>query len=139
MAFVFTTLFMVEAKHWRSLHLDQFLLNPVGHSPLSIVIQKAAADAARAGLHPLVIAKQNHAPTIVLAPSAILELAATLIRARVRGPQQFFGHLLHDGQTGMTTLDNLLTTNPDNLLAEVRQLRPAIVRRRLKPMSVPKQ
>jgi hypothetical protein len=75
LAFEFLSLFCVEAKHRKGLFLDAYLWDPAGKNFMARVYEHAANQAASVGLQPMVIARQNYSPTIVLMPCKIGMLA----------------------------------------------------------------
>jgi len=67
MAFPFLRLFMVECKHRKNISISDLIFNGVsGKSFLAVTIAKAKQEADTAGLHWMVIAKQDHKEPLVL-------------------------------------------------------------------------
>lgn len=59
-----TSLFLVECKHYRKLDIEAFFLT--GKGRLSRFWEKAVAEARQHGLEPLLIARQNFTPDIIV-------------------------------------------------------------------------
>lgn len=117
-AFRFTSRYMVEAKHWKTLHLHQLFCLPFKRTALGKVWEKSSADAAKAGLKPFVIAKQNHLSTLVIMDN----LTGEALREATDVKRGLIGldiHRLYNGQVWIITFDHLTTyVNPDKLLDE---------------------
>jgi hypothetical protein len=112
-AFAFASVFMVEAKHWRSLGLDQFILRPTAKCPLLAAWNHAVADAKSVGLVPLLIAKQNNMPTLVMSYTTVITMAAG---------SKVIVHYFRNGELGGMTLDDFCNNNPDILLTRVKRM-----------------
>lgn len=75
LAFEFLSKFAVEAKHHKRISLDTYLWDFTGHNFLARVWESTKGQANRVGVHPMIIAKQNQCPAIVLVPIDIGQLA----------------------------------------------------------------
>lgn len=103
-AFRFLKLFAVECKHKASLQLEQFFFDAAKQSFLWKTYLGTEAQAAKLGMWPMVIAKQNRRETIMLVPWLVAERALLTKRKRI----DLLHHQLHNAQMGMFYLDNFL-------------------------------
>lgn len=101
-AFEFMALFSVECKHHRDIGLDRYILDLSGTSFLSKVFKQTQIQAATLGLFPMVVAKQNHQPAIVLLDGGVGMVAKTVSRP------SFHYHVLHNQTVLLTTFDHML-------------------------------
>lgn len=102
-AFNFLRKFMVECKHVRDLGIDRFLFDYDKTSFLLKVFALAQRQAEVAGCRPIIVAKQNHRPAIMLMNAQYGRLALAL--SRPRGAFRY--HLFHNESLLMTTLHDL--------------------------------
>lgn len=118
LAFDFLSLFMVEAKHRKDLALATFLWDMSGKNFMARVYDQAFAQAAKVGLMPMIIAKQNHSPTIVLVPWAIGEAA----RALTFPAGMLAYHSLHRDRVMLILFDQMLRyVRPVKFLEQVKR------------------
>ena len=115
LGYPFLAKFMVEFKHHKNIHLEQYLFDKAGTSPLARIIAKARAEASSAGLEPLVIAKQNRREAMVFV-SPPVGFAA---RYAAHPPRAFYAHVLHNGAITMIPLSSFLLARPSLFLARV--------------------
>jgi len=113
-AFSFMALFSVEAKHRASIELERYLLDPGGKNFLAKVFQQTRDQALRVGVSPMVIAKANRMPAIVLLDYAVGMAARD---AAIRGT--FRWHALHNNAVVMTTLARLTGSVRPTLFLEL--------------------
>jgi hypothetical protein len=73
MAFAFLQKFAVECKHLRTLNIDEFVFGK-NSTMLGKIIQHSEKQSKLAGLHYMVVAKQNHREIITLMPTPIFEI-----------------------------------------------------------------
>lgn len=90
-AFDFCTLFSIECKHYADLELDKYLCDRLDKSFLGKVYTFTELQGRHAGLRPMVIAKQDRKPALVLIDNDIGDLM--LDNAYPRKLVQF--HRLH--------------------------------------------
>lgn len=84
MGHALTNRFFIETKHYRDLQIDSFFLKQTGN--LWKFWQKACKQAKSHKLIPLMIAKQNSMPTILLVNGiALTEIATYCDCVRIRG------------------------------------------------------
>jgi hypothetical protein len=107
LAFDFARAFAVECKHYRDLGMLQFLTDETETSFLSKVLTHTRLQADQAGVHFMVIARQNRMGVLVILPRRLGELV--LVTAAPR--KQLIAHQLH-GRYFLTTLDCLIALVP---------------------------
>lgn len=115
--FEFLSLFMVECKHHKSIHLEQYLFDRAGTSPLAKIIEHARAEAAGAGLEYLLIAKQNQREAMVFASTPVGWAAWRTAHP----PRAFSSHVLHNGLVTMMPISSFLLARPSLFLQRVRK------------------
>lgn len=121
LAATFLSLFLVECKHYKDIELDKYLFDLTERSFLARVFKKAKEQGDAAGVVPLVVAKQNHYPAMVLMDYAIGMEACKATRIG-----SFRYHSLHNNTTVLTSLHHLIAcVKPDRFLASVTELKPA--------------
>lgn len=116
LAFEFLSTFMIECKHYADLNFEAFLFDG-GRSFLGKVMAQSRKQAKHVKLWPLIIARQNRRPTVVICGRTVGE-QLMLACGRLKLPQY---HSLHRGEYMMTTFDAMLATvNPAAFIAGVR-------------------
>lgn len=118
LAFEFLSLFSIEAKHHKSIDLDKYLLDTAGSTFLSKVFALARAQALAVGLVPMVIAKQNRYPAIVLVDYHVGMAARDVT---TRGAFKF--HILHNNSVVMMLLSHLTMHVPPKLFLDALRRR----------------
>jgi hypothetical protein len=113
LAFDFLAGHVIECKHYKDLNLDAFLFDQQRKSFLIQVFDHTKAQGqAIGGLWPLIIAKQNMRPTILLCESQIGELLLAAIPQRTRRAPTLWHHKLQRGRLYMFLLDDVLQQVP---------------------------
>lgn len=121
LAFDFLTCFAVECKHYASLDVSGFVYDTAGTTFLWQTLALAGTQARAQGARPLLVAKQNRKPTLILCDGAVGKLARDL--APTRGAL-FRYHLLHNERVAVFQFDALVQKiNPARFLEAVRELK----------------
>jgi hypothetical protein len=121
LAFDFISLFMIEAKHYADLNFEAFLFDFEAKSFLGAVLAKSNKEAKRAGVWPLVIAKQNRRPTMLICEREVGLALLAAVGARVGIPRH---HWLHSGRTFMAPFEGILAQAvPSRFLAACKVLK----------------
>jgi len=115
LGFAFLSLFLVECKHHKSIHLEQYLFDRVGSSPLAKIIDRARQDAANSSLNYIVIAKQNQREAMAFVSSEVGEV----VRYAAHPPRAFLAHNLHNGREVMMPISSFLLARPSILLTRM--------------------
>lgn len=109
MAFKFLELFTVECKHYADLGFEAFLFDTESKSFLGSVLKHTRKQAEQAKLHPMVIARQNRRPSILLTDLYVGDALLEAVPARLKKPSH---HILHSGRTTMLLLDEVVRLVP---------------------------
>jgi hypothetical protein len=119
-AFEFLSLFAVEAKHHKFIDLDRLLWDPQGRNFLARVWQQTKAQAGLVNVNPMIVAKQNNSPAIVLLPADIGALALQ----HSYPPNLMMFHRLHRDTIMLLSFDEVLRyVRPNRFLGAVREKR----------------
>lgn len=108
LAFPFLRVCCIECKHRRDIDLLHYLLDPGDRSFLAQTVTQARRQAKLAGLHYIVIAKQNNRPTIMLMGTEAGEAAIAASHSSRRRLHGLVYHVLHGGVT-MLRFDQFLS------------------------------
>jgi hypothetical protein len=103
LAFVFMELFSVECKAYKDIGLDKYIWDTAGKSFLAKTYKLAKDLSTKIGVSPLVVAKQNHQPAIVIMDYNIGVLAIKHARTKA-----FRFHSLHNNYVMLVSLDHLV-------------------------------
>lgn len=115
-AFDFMSIFAVECKHHKDIGLDKYLLDPFRKTFLAKTFDHTAEQARRLGLYPMVIAKSNHYPAVV-----ILDYIIGMVAVSCNDELHY--HIVHNKQYVLTTLSSLTTmVEPKLFLAKIKLL-----------------
>lgn len=120
MAFKFLELFTVECKHYADLGFEAFLFDTEAKSFLGSVLKHTRKQAQQAKLHPMVIARQNRRPSILLTDLLVGDVLLRNVPSRLKLPHH---HVLHNQKTTMLLLDDVLRLVPAAKFLEAMQLR----------------
>lgn len=120
LAFAFMELFSVECKHYKDIGLDKYILDQAGKSFLSKTWKLAKEQSSKIGVTPLVVAKQNHCPAIVIMDYNIGMVAKENARTAA-----FRYHILHNKTVVLATFQQMTTlVRVRPFLTEVKKLKP---------------
>jgi hypothetical protein len=119
LGFEFLSLFMVEAKHHRSIRLEQYMFDKTdGKGFLAKLIATERKKAETAKLHWLVIAKQNNRePMVFCTPEVMVSVLACAYPLRA-----FVMHLLHNNSVAMMPLSSFLLAEPTAFLRHIKNV-----------------
>lgn len=106
-AFRFLERFQVECKHKAKLDLEAFLFDYRAGSFLAKTLRGLRVQSHKLGSAPLVVAKQNNKPIILLTDGDVGELVAKASHGRGLRPRW---SLLHNGQHALFDFDSVLKT-----------------------------
>lgn len=102
LAFTFMELFLVECKAYKDIGLDKYMLDLAGKTFLSKTYKLAKDQSEKIKVSPLVIAKQNNCPVIVLMDYSIGMCAKACARTTA-----FRYHILHNETIMMCMMQQL--------------------------------
>lgn len=102
MAFAFLSSFFVECKHYADLGFEAFLFDHEASSFLGKVLAQCRKQAVQSNVWPLLVAKQNRRPSILLCDRAVGDAALAAVPGRLPALRH---HHLHSGRTTMFLME----------------------------------